>query len=478
VKGSFRKILPVVFSLLLVGSTAACLPDVQRSQRDGVADPGAAVPSSGGAFDWEMSKGETIHVMFNQHPYAEAIIERLPEFEKKTGIRVRYSVTPESNYFDKLTVSLNARNGRPDVFMTGSYQLWEFLFSGYVQELDPFIRDKGKTSPDYDPEDFFEGVLNGNRWNMKVGRPVGTGPLWAVPLGFEVNVLMYNRRALDKVGADPPKTFDELIETASKLNGWNGEGSYGIAVRGTRSWATIHPGYMTAYSMAGARDFQAENGRLVSRVNSPQAVEITEKFARLVREAGPKDWTNYTWYQVSTDLGAGKAAMAYDADILGFFQNVEGASKEAGNIGWAPPPLPREGAELGSNMWIWSLAMNRYSQNKDAAWLFMQYFTGKEHIRWGATEANVVNPPRRSVWEDSKFRERIKRMEGYRETFESVIDHSTIKFTPQPEFFNITTEWAAALQDIVIGSSGAGERLNQLAQDADVRIKRMMDRIE
>lgn len=254
-KGSFRKVLLVVFSLLLVGSTAACLPDSQRSQRDGVVDPGAAVPSSGGAFDWEMSKGETIHVMLNQHPYAEAIIERLPEFEKKTGIRVRYSVTPESNYFDKLTVSLNARNGRPDVFMTGSYQLWEFLFSGYVQELDPFIRDKGKTSPDYDPEDFFEGVLNGNRWNMKVGQPVGTGPLWAVPLGFEVNVLMYNRRALDKVGADPPKTFDELIETASKLNGWNGEGSYGIAVRGTRSWATIHPGYMTAYSMAGAKDF-------------------------------------------------------------------------------------------------------------------------------------------------------------------------------------------------------------------------------
>lgn len=52
-------------------------------------------------------------------------------------------------------------------------------------------------------------------------------------------------------------------------------------------------------------------------------------------------------------------------------------------------------------------------------------------------------------------------MEGYRETFESVIVHSTVKFTPQPEFFNITTEWAAALQDIAIGSSGAEERLNQ-----------------
>lgn len=466
-------------SILLLWSTVACIAAPQEGARDGAAaDAGPAVPGSDGDFDWERCRGETIHVMLNQHPYTEAILERLPEFEKKTGIRVRYSVTPESNYFDKLTVSLNERNGHPDVFMTGSYQLWEFLFSGHVQELDSLIQDRGYTSPDYDVEDFFEGVLKGNRWNMKVGQPVGTGPLWAVPLGFEMNVLMYNRRALDQVGADPPKTFDELLETASRLNGWNGGGSYGIAVRGTRSWATIHPGYMTAYSMAGAEDFSMEGGTLKSRVNSPQAVQITERFAELVRKAGPKDWTNYTWYQVSTDLGAGKAALAYDADNLGFFQNVEGASKEAGNIGWAPPPLPKEGARLGSNMWIWSLAMNRHSRNKEAAWLFMQYFTGKEHIRWGATEAKVVNPPRRSVWEDAKFQERIGRMEGYRETFESVIDHSTIKFTPQPEFFNITTEWAAALQDIVIGSAGAEERLNQLARDADMRIKRMMDRIE
>src|SRR5690606_24361934 len=119
----------------------------------------------------------------------------------------------------------------------------------------------------------------------------------------------------------PPKTLDELIEVAEKLEGWNGEGSYGVGVRGTRSWATIHPGYMTSFSNHGAKDFVIEDGKLVSKLNSSESVEITEKFVELIKKGGPKDWSNYTWYQVSTDLAAGKSAMAYDASNWSLFYN-------------------------------------------------------------------------------------------------------------------------------------------------------------
>lgn len=430
-------------------------------------------PSNTQGFDWKMASGAEINVMLNQHPYAEAIIERLPVFQDLTGIKVNYSVTPEESYFDKLTTALNSRNGNPDVFMTGSYQIWEYASAGYMQELDEFIHDPSKTSPDYDIGDFYEGILGGDRWDLKPGHAVGTGTQWGIPLGFESNVLVYNKRAFEQLNLKVPETFDELIETAEKLNGWNGPGSYGIAVRGTRSWATIHPGYMTAFSNHGAKDFEIQDGRLVSRLDSPEAVEITQKFAELVRRAGPPDWANYTWYQVGTDLGAGKAAMIFDADIIGFFQNQPGASAEAGNLAWAPPPRTREGAPLGANEWIWSVAMNKSSKNKDAAWLFIQYFTGKEHTLWGATEANVVDPVRKSVWQDAKFLERMGQQEGYVETFNAVIDNTSIKFTPQPEFFNTTTEWAAALQDIVLGRAQAEARMKQLAQDINDRVSRI-----
>jgi multiple sugar transport system substrate-binding protein len=438
------------------------------------ASPSGSQPASaGGTFDWKKYSGQEIEVMLNQHPYAEAIIARLPQFEELTGIKVKYSITPEENYFDKLTTALNARNGNPDVFMTGSYQLWEYAPAEYTQELDSFLKDPSKTDSGYDVNDIFKGILDGDRWDLVPGHPVGTGSLWALPLGFETNVLVYNKRALDSIGAQPPKTFDELIEIGEKLNGWNGEGSYGVAVRGTRSWATIHPGYMTAFSMSGAKDFEVKDGKLVSKLDSPEAIEITKKFAELVKRAGPKDWTNYTWYQASSDLGAGKAAIAFDADIFAIFQGSKGASKEAGNLGTAPPPIVKEGQPVGANEWIWSIAMNKSSKKQDAAWLFMQYFTGKEHTLWGATQASVFNPIRSSVWENPDFIKRISEFPGYEATFKAVIGNTGIKFTPQPEFFNTTTEWAAALQDIVTGQSDADSRMKKLAKDINELVSRI-----
>ena len=75
-------------------------------------------------FRLEASAGTSLSVSFTQHPYADAIIQRLPQFKELTGIDVKYELTPEENYFDKMTTQLSAGTGVPDVFMTGVYQMW------------------------------------------------------------------------------------------------------------------------------------------------------------------------------------------------------------------------------------------------------------------------------------------------------------------------------------------------------------------
>jgi multiple sugar transport system substrate-binding protein len=377
---------------------------------------------------------------------------------------VEYVTTPEESYFDEISTQLSAGTGVPDVFMTGVYQMWDYATANRLEPLDDMLGDESLTGPDYNPEDIFEGLFKAGKWNLKPGSPPGTGHLWCLPLGFELYCLAYNKKYFDEKGIKVPRTLDELSELAGKLKGWNGPGSYGVAVRGTRNWATIHPGYMTSFTAAGAKDFVIQDGKLVSAVDSSDAVEVTTKFARMVKNGGPPGWSNYTWYQCGADLGAGKAAILYDADINGYFQNVPGSTREAGNIGFAPPPVAKEGQQPVSNEWVWQLAMNEASRNKRAAWLFMQYFTGPQFTLWAALNAKTVDPARRLVWDNQKFKDKIAGMPGYYETFTRTVPRTAIRFTPQPYFIESTTQWAATLQKIVLSGADPRSEMERLAE--------------
>lgn len=419
-------------------------------------------------FSWDMAEGESIKILFNQHPYAESIIKKIPEFEAATGIKVTYAITPEENYFDKVTTSLNSRSGDPDLFMSGAYQIWEYAVPGYVQELDEFLNDPNLVSPDYDFEDFYPGVISSLKWDLVPGHKVGSGKLWALPLGFETNSLAYNKRIFDERGLEPPKTMEELEILCEKLQEFDGPGTYALALRGSRGWGTIHAGYMTTYSNYGAVDFEIEDGKLVSKVNSPEAVKMTEDWVNLIKKGGSPTWASYTWYQAGADLGAGKAAMLFDADCNGYFQNPQGASQEAGNIAWVHAPLPEGKTEVNANLWTWAMAINKASKHKTASWLFLQYFTSKDFNQWASTVGKTVDPARKSVFESAEFANVLSKSTGYAQAFEDSVAGTTIQFTPQPHFFETTTEWAATLQDIVSGkypSVQAG--LDQLKKKVD-----------
>jgi len=118
--------------------------------------------------------------------------------------------------------------------------------------------------------------------------------------------------------------------------------------------------------------------------------------------------------------------------------------------------------------------MNAYSQNQDAAWIFMQYFTGPEFQEWAGTR----NPdaPRRSVANSPRYLEVVGASVGYLEALEADLPFATIQFTPQPRFFESTTMWAATLQDLVAGQyesvevamRGLAERKTALLADVEL----------
>lgn len=465
-----NSVIKRVASLSLVAVLSAGLLVGCGSKSDDGSGSGAV--AEGGEFDWRAYEGTTIEIQMVQHTASEAMVNKLEEFEDLTGIQVEYSITPESSYFDKVSTSLASGSGSPDLFMSGAYQLWDYSASGYVEDLSTYLDNSSMVSEDYDYEDFVKSAVDALKWSGVPGDPVGEGAQLGLPLAFEVYTMAYNKKALEDNNLEVPKTYDELLEVCDALQKWNGENSYAVAVRGARDWGTIHPAYMSMYSAFGAKDFEVKDDHLISQVNSDEAIEMTEFFVDMIKRGGSSSWSKYTWYDCGVDLGTGNAAIVLDADNNPVHQNWDGASEEAGNIAFAPLPVAKEGDPQISNYWTWSIAMNSASQNKGAAWYYMMYFTSKEFAQYATIEGNSLDPARTSVWESEEFKAMMENQPGYIDAYNATIENTTILFTPQPYFFETTTEWAATLQDIVAGKySSAEEGLNALKTKMDKAVE-------
>ena len=70
----------------------------------------------------------------------------------------------------------------------------------------------------------------------------------------------------------------------------------------------------------------------------------------------------------------------------------------------------------------------------------------------------------------------VGKAHGYLEALDEGLPNATIQFTPQPYFFETTTEWAATLQDLVGGKYSSTEeamkelteKLNKVVEDIAV----------
>ncbi|MEM8755863.1 MAG: extracellular solute-binding protein, partial [Pseudomonadota bacterium] len=403
----------------------------------------------------------------------DAMIANLDNFKEMTGMEVAYDVFPEDVYFDKVTAALSSRSSEYDAFMTGAYMTWTYGPAGWIPDLNEWIQDASKTNPGYNWDDMLPGVRASCAWNGRPGGKLGSDDAmqWCIPWGYEQNNLAYNSDMFAAMGAAPPKNIDEMVEVAARAQ-QEIDGAYGVGVRGSRSWATIHPGFLSGYANFGEKDLNvSDDGMLSAAMNTPTSKEYHAKWVKMIQESGAPDWSSHTWYQVGTDLGAGKSAMIYDADILGYFMNG-GDNAMAGKLAFAPFAANPAASAPTPNIWIWSLSMSNFSAKKDAAWYFMQWASGPEHGLFGATQMDFVNPVRQSVWDDPGFRARLdKSYPGYVEMHDVSAPGAKIHFTAQPLFFDLTTEWASTLQKMVANEVPVDEGLDQLAASVDRQLK-------
>lgn len=404
-----------------------------------------------------------INLLLNRHPFTESILRFLPEFEENTNTKINTLLLSEEEYFEKLITELSSKTGFYDVFMVGFPHIWQYSKAGWLEPLDRYIADTTLTPQDWDFQDFYPILIKSSRWNKKRGTGLGEGPLWAIPVNEEAYIIFYRKDLFERYNVKIPATYQEVYEAAKALTRTvDGQQIYGFAHRGVRSWSTIHPGYSTAFYTYGASDFDSN---LKCTINSPQAIEITDLFIRILKEAGPPGWPSYTWYEGKEGFLSGKFAMWFDANHQAAAFEDASKSQVAGKVGYLLPP-PGPDGKIRSNTWLWSLAMNAFSKQKEMAWKFLSWATSKDILLRTVPYENI-NPTRQSVWNDPATVEITNWANGeYRQTAEELLlKYAEIRWTPNVYATEIGDRWAEALQEIFTDSKNTEAALNDAAED-------------
>lgn len=328
--------------------------------------------------------GTTIRFLASNHPYPEAIKAMIPEFEKKTGMKVNMESYFEDQLTQKLTVELTSGSSTVDVFMTRPLQEGRlFAKNNWYQPLNTYIKDTAKTPAAWNWGDFPKSTVDAVTIKDNIT---------SVPLVTEWEMLFYRKDLFEKAGLKPPTTLEELEAAAKKLNDPTAD-MYGIVSRGQRGAAVTQ---FSSYLYGFGGDF-IKDGKCV--LDTPDSVKAIQYYGRILHDYGPPGVTNMSWPQAQAIFASGKAAMWTDASTLLAGLLDPAKSKVADKVGLAMFPAGPAG-QHPFNVVPWSVAVSAQSKNKDAAWEFVKWLSSQEVMKKAQLAGNTTS--RTSIWGDQE----------------------------------------------------------------------------
>lgn len=310
----------------------------------------------------------------------------VPLFEKETGIKVIRESTPFSGFHEKLALDLTEKSGRFDVITISDQWFPEFIHNDWLAPMDSFMSDPKVVSRDFNAKDYL-GICLAEPDFTKVFNK----KYYGLPYFPGAVVLFYRTDIFQKAGLKPPKTLDELRQTAAKLNSPENN-QYGIAMSyGTRG-NQLHCNFITFIRCFGGECFDDSWN---PTFNDSPGVKAAQYMKDLLKYNPPSAVTD-DYSEALSQFANGNAAMLilWSHAIVGIENAAE--SKVAGKVSSVPIPAGTAKGALGADNYF---AINNYSNNKADAFRFIQYITSPaiQKILWNQAK---VPPTRKSVAND------------------------------------------------------------------------------
>lgn len=306
---------------------------------------------------------------------AEILVRQLSRFNAQhPGIRVERRDTPDAaDQRHQLYVQwLNAGASDPDILQLDAIWTPEFAAAGWILPLDQFRPDTAA---------FFPSTIAANRWR---------DTLFALPWFVDVGMLYWRTDLVQR----PPATLAELVRDAKRARQQHGL-RYGLVWQGARYEGLI-TNFLEYLGAFGGKIL--EGGQVVVSSDAGRQA-LTEMRDEIYRD-GIVPSAVLTWHEEESRFAFQNGQSAFMRNwpyAVGLMQDTT-KSRVAGRFSVAPMPASAGGsptAALGGAQ----LAINRRTENPQAAWAVMDYLTQPEQMRERARVAGQF-PPRMGLYDD------------------------------------------------------------------------------
>jgi multiple sugar transport system substrate-binding protein len=111
--------------------------------------------------------------------------------------------------------------------------------------------------------------------------------------------------------------------------------------------------------------------------------------------------------------------------------------------------------------------MNSRAGDRDAAWRFVEWATGREFLRRSVFEGNM-NPTRSSIWDDERFRQHTSGWGAFYDVARTLIERDAfVLVTPAANYLEIANRWVQALLHTYTEGEEIADALETAAADID-----------
>ena len=317
---------------------------------------------------YEKYAGTTIVVSWPALAHFQAAETLIEEFTEETGIEVEIDALQYLRLRDRQILEMSKPEGDYDVVSWVVMWKGEYVSKALLTPLSQFFTSGSLVDPEYDIDDIADAYLqNGGVVGGKKGYlPGKSGALYGVPFGAETSILAYRKDILEEQGIEPPTTYDELRAVMKQL------GDAGIPAMTSRG-STGHQvtaAWLLHLAPLGGKIFDDQWN---PTINSPEAVEAAQVL-REIAQTGPIGIQTFGFGEASAAFLQGDAALYLDTLKIAAMSRNPKLSKIDGKVGYGLHPV---GTRCGSETGGFAVGIPANSQNKEAAFLFIQYITSK-----------------------------------------------------------------------------------------------------